>query len=326
MWAVDSEVALDRLPTVLSLVLLYLAAVCFRPSRSELYWVCALMVLGGVLAAALAYFFGLHEQAHVTSPMARGRMVLADMDSNPGALGRVLLLPLTLAIAGFVGGRGMLPRALAVGCAAVIGLGIFLSMSRGTVVAMVAVLLVLLYRARVRWHIVAVMVVLLVVAAFMPDAFYARFDALISGRDDTGSGRLEIWRTGLMAFERSGFFGAGLYNFPVLYGAYIPGPRAAPHNIYLATLIDFGVPGVVMLLAAIGSGLLAVRRIRLAGRSSIAVSALEAACIGTLVSALFVDVLWTKSFWLVWILLSWAMHSEDASKDVPVPQSALLPR
>jgi hypothetical protein len=37
--------------------------------------------------------------------------------------------------------------------------------------------------------------------------------------------------------------------------------------------------------------------------------ALEAACVGMLVSAFFGDRLWSKVFWLPWILLTWATYS-----------------
>jgi O-antigen ligase len=323
VWAIDPEVALQRLPTTLSLVLLYLAAVCFHPSRSELYWVCTLTVLGGVLAATLAYFFGIQEQ--LSDQVARGRLALNDMESNPNMLGRVLLLPFILAIAGFVGGPGVRYRMLAVGCVAFIGLGIFISMSRSAVVAMAAMLVVLFYRTRRIRHLVAIIVLLLAVAMLLPDAFYGRFDALISGEDD-GSGRLGIWRIGVQMIERSGILGAGLYNFPVLYGTYAPGTRFAAHNIYLAALVDFGIPGVALMFAAIGSGLLAVQRIKRAGHGGIALSGLEAACIGTLASGMFGDTLWTKSFWLVWILLTWAMYVEkrtgEPSEDALVPRDA----
>ena len=68
-------------------------------------------------------------QEEAANQVSRGRLVLGDMDSDPNMLGKVLLLPLALAIAGFIGGRGMLQRALAVGSAAFISLGIFISMS-----------------------------------------------------------------------------------------------------------------------------------------------------------------------------------------------------
>jgi O-antigen ligase len=159
----------------------------------------------------------------------------------------------------------------------------------------------------------------------MPDAFYARFETLASGEDD-GSGRLGIWRIGLQAIERSGILGAGLSNFPVLHNAYVPGSRFIAHNSYLAVLVEFGVFGVALMLAAIASSFLAVQRTRRAGHGSIALSALEAACIGVLASSMFGDTLWTKSFWLAWILLTWAMHVEkrtrEPSGDALVPRDA----
>jgi O-antigen ligase len=325
-WALDSEVALKKLPSALSFFVLYLAAVCFRPSRREFLGVCVLTVLGGVLAAGLAYFFGLQEQE--TDRVVRGSLALNDVQSNSNLLGRVLLLPLILAIAGFLAGPRMLHRVFAIGCVAFIGLGIFISMSRGAVVSMAAALLVLLYRTGARWHAVAVMIVLLMGTMLMP-GIYTRFDAVISG-EDTGSGRLEIWQTGLQMVERSGFFGVGLTNYSVLHGMYVPGHHSAAHNVFLSTLVDHGVPGLAMMLAAILSGLLAVSRARSAGRDSIALSALEAACIGTLVSNVFADYIWTKTFWLVWILLFWAIpsgkRSGETSQDVITPRDALLSR
>jgi exopolysaccharide production protein ExoQ len=324
MWAIDSDAVFEKLPTKVSVVALYLVAVCFRPSRRDFYWVCALTVLGGLLAAALAYFFGFDQLAE-TQRAARGRIVLNDMQGNANQLGRVLILPLTLAIVGFIGGRGIIQRALALGCAACIGLGTFISMSRTALAATAAVLLVLCYRIRARWQIVAVMVLLLVVSMFMPDTFYQRIDALISGQDDTGSGRLDIWRTGLRIFvERSGFLGAGLDHFPLLHSYYEPGlGEVSAHNIYLMVLIDLGVPGLAMMLAAIVSGLFAVRRARSSGHGSIPLAALEAACIGTLITGLFLESLFTKSFWMPWILLNWAMYSEKRPDDT---SDAFIPR
>jgi O-antigen ligase len=311
IWALDPDVSLQRLPSVLSLFVLYLAAASFQPSRREFKLVCALTVLGGLLAASLAYFFGMQEEA--ANQVNRGRLALGDMDSDPNTLGRVLVLPLALAVAAFIRSGGMLLRMLAAGSAALIGLGIFISMSRGAIVSIVTMFLVMLYRMRVRWHLLVVIVVLLVVAMFMPSALYERFDALVSGQDD-GSHRLEIWRTGLRMLDQSGIFGAGLYNFPRLYASYAGGQVAA-HNIYLSSLIDLGIPGLAMLLAAIATTLLAVWKVTRAAPASTDLSALEAACIGTLTSGLFFENIFTKSFWLVWMLLTWAVYIETRSDD-----------
>jgi O-antigen ligase len=171
------------------------------------------------------------------------------------------------------------------------------------------ILLVFLYRMRARWQAVALMVLLLMVSTLAPARFYERIDALISGQDDTGSGRLDIWWVGLRAFEQSGLLGAGLENFRVLYRGYVPGAGNSSHNMYLTALIDLGVPGLAMMLAAIASSLLAVWRFRSAGHDSIV------ACIATLMAGMLGDILWTKSFWLAWILLTWAMSSEKRADD-----------
>jgi O-antigen ligase len=320
-WALDTELVLQALQTKISLIVLYIVAVCYRPSRRDLYWVCVLTVLGGVLAAGIGYFLGLDEMAPHRHA-GRGRLTLNEMDSNPNTLGRVLLLPLALAIAGFVGGRGVTVRLAAVGCATFIGLGIFVSMSRSAVVAMATILMVLVYRMRMRWHLVAVVALLLVASMLAPDAFYERIDAMVSGKDDTGSGRLEIWRTAFQALERSGFLGAGLDNFPLLYKGFSPGKGTGSHNTYLTALLDLGVPGLLMMLVAVAVSVLAVWRFQRGGHRSFALHALEAACVATLVNCLFGDYLWTKGFWLAWTLLTWAMYSENepaGTSRVPVP-------
>ncbi len=319
-WALDPEAVFGRLKLALSLFFLYLVAVSFRPTRKELYWVCALTVVGGVMAAGVAYLLGLEEGG--TGGDARGRIALGDYDSNPNALGRTLILPLALAIAGFVRLRGIVQRAMALGCVGVIGMGMYISMSRAAVAAMLTMITVLLYRVRVRWQIVAVTVILLALSAAMPDEFYRRVGTVITGEDATGSGRTEIWKVGLTALERFGIFGAGLENFTDVYDLYVPSTALgrAPHSTYLGAWVELGIIGLALMLAALASHLLAVQRARGAGHGGIVLAALEAACFGMLVLGIFGDQLWRKTFWLAWILLTWAIYCEreqDQPSDAP---------
>ena len=76
-------------------------------------------------------------------------------------------------------------------------------------------------------------------------------------------------------------------------------------------LLDLGVPGLLMMLIAVAVSLLAVWRFQRAGHRGFVLHALEAACVATLVNCLFGDYLWTKSFWLAWTLLTWAMYSDN---------------
>jgi O-antigen ligase len=313
-WAIDPDETLGRLTTTLSLFFLYLVAVSFRPSRKELHWVCVLTVVGGVLAASGAYLFGLNEEE--TGKRARGTIAIGDQRAeNPNTLGRVLVLPLSLAIAGFIGLRRSLQRMIAVGCVGLIGVGIYISMSRAALLAMVVMISVLIYRLRARWQIIAAMVVLLALVTVMPDKFYERTGALATGADSTGSGRTEIWEIGLEALARYGLIGAGLDNFPEVFLQYTPYKMSA-HNTYLMVGVELGIIGLALLLAALASHLLAAWRARGVGRGAITLAALEGACFGMLTSAMFADVLYRKIFWLTWIRLTWAVYCEQE----PLPE------
>jgi len=314
-WALDPSVTIRRLPTILSLFFLYLAAVSFRPSRKEFEWVCALTVIGGALAAGLGYMFGLTENAVGTA--ARGRLVIGDLQSNPNALGRLLILPLALAIAAFVGLRTTLQRIAAIGLMILIGLGIFISMSRGAIAATMVMLSVLIYRARARSKIlVAVMLLVALSATLIPPKFYERLGErlgmVLSGEDATGSGRTEIWIVAVKSLERFGILGAGLGNFDEMYrrDVFFQGAVGA-HNIYLMVWVELGIVGLIIMIIAIATHLSAARNARKRGHGGPASRAVEAACIGILVASAFSDQLWTKTFWLAWTLLAWSNSYEE---------------
>ena len=315
VWALDLNVHSFALRRALSLFILYFAAVCFKPTRKELYWVCVLTVLGGVAAAAAGYLFGLDEGAQ-----GRGRIVVGDRESNPNALGRTLLFPIALAIAGFVASRGTVRKAAAAVCVGAIGVGLFISMSRGAVVAMVVAIAVLLYRTRARKEILGATLVLLALTAAMPDRFYDRMTSVFTGEDTTGAGRTGLWELGLeAALGGFGIFGAGLGNTTEVYSLYVVTNHHGfgVHNTYLSLWIELGIVGVALMLAVFASHLLAARKTRAAGHGGLVLAATEAACFGVLASAMFADYLWTKSLWLPWILLTWAIHAERKSATGP---------
>ena len=90
--------------------------------------------------------------------------------------------------------------------------------------------------------------------------------------------------------------------------------------MYLAVWVDLGIIGLVLMLAAIGSDLLAVQRARKAGHGGLPWQHSKPACFGLLAAGMFADVIWSKSFWLGWTLLTWAIHCErqsDQALDAP---------
>jgi O-antigen ligase len=121
-----------------------------------------------------------------------------------------------------------------------------------------------------------------------------------------------------------GVFGAGFRNYTEIYSfsnAYSPGVWAkGAHNSYLETWVELGIVGLVLLLIAIAGPFMAMRGIRRNSTAGVVLSAIEAGAIGVMAGAFFADRLVSKSFWLVWILLTWAIgnardahHSNEAS-------------
>src|SRR5262245_39297330 len=62
-WSVSPEDSSARLPPILNVVALYLAAVCFRVSERELRIVCLLTIMGGALTATAGVISGFEAGA-----------------------------------------------------------------------------------------------------------------------------------------------------------------------------------------------------------------------------------------------------------------------
>ena len=314
-WAVDSDIVFGRLPTMLSLVALYLVAVSFRVSTKELSWICVMMVLGGAMAAGTGYFLGFDEEA--TGGAARGRLTIGQENTNPNTLAAVLVLPMALAIGGFIGLRGLLTKVAAIAAMGLMTVGLYITMSRTGIVALAVMLLVFLYRFRVRSPVVVVVAVLLSLTAAMPEAFFERMSDAVSGRAaETGGGRYDTWQGGIKALNEYWAIGAGLSNFPTVLSRYAPGLSMVAHNAYLGIWVELGIVGLGLMLAAVISHLLlAVRLRRAQSGAGIALRAAEAAAFGGLAFAFFGEVLWRKHFWMVWTLLIWASRLAQEQTD-----------
>jgi O-antigen ligase len=260
-WAIHPDLARLRLPTVASLFLLYIIAVSIRPTQKELYWVCALAVSGGAVSALMGYVYRLEA---TTKASARGTLAIGELSANPNAFAAALILPLALAIGGFIGLRGPLQKLLALGALGILGMGVYISMSRGALVAIAVTILVLAYRNGVRWQMLVPLGLLLGLVPTLPEAFFTRIDRAFTGADR--GGRIEIWKTGVEALEQFGVLGAGLGNYTEIYRfseAYSPGSEMkVAHNIYLGTWVELGILGLVLMLAALASHLLAVHGAR----------------------------------------------------------------
>lgn len=317
LWAVDPQIALGRLPTASALFLLYLAAVSMDIYKEELSRISLFVVTGGVTAALYSSL----QFEHGMGLGERTSLVIDARTTNPNELAASLILPLALAIGGFLSSRNYLRKAAWMAAVGVIGVGLCLSMSRGALIALLVMMVVYLCRcpSSVR--------ILLAVAALSSSLVVAlpvlslRVEDSLSSR---GEGRFDIWQVGSEAMRHYGIVGAGLDNFPRVYDEFLRaapvfrGYNRQPHNLFLGIAVELGLVGLVLLIIALRSQMRAALAIKTAaeGLPCSATVAYEAGCWGMLAMGLSLDILWLKAFWISWILLAIAVRVNQPGKEL----------
>jgi len=192
-----------------------------------------------------------------------------------------------------------------------------------------------MYTRRVSRSMLIPLVAIFVALAFvLPETFFTRLETAASGG---GSGRIVIWQGGLVAFEHYPVAGAGLNNFPYAYRKNLGSAPMlygktvwAPHNSYLEIAVDTGLIGLVLMLTAIVAQLRSASRCRqnTSNKFGNVVVAYEAGCYAILVAVFFIGAIWSKWFWLPWMLLAVAVRTvpveQRAEAPAPVPTAKLL--
>lgn len=319
-WAYDPQAAFGRLPTAITIVAFYVAAVSVRIHKRELFHICVLTVLGGMVAAVLtakSYYGGLRWVGDVQ----RASLVIGDQITDPNVLAASQLLPFALALAMIASSRQRIAKVASGVALAVITHGLLLTMSRGGLIAICTIILVFVRYYRVNWRMVLAVGLLPVFVLIIPGHFLARIEDSLSSH---GGGRFDIWRAGLHALG-DWYWGAGLENFSIVYRHYagharrFAGYDTQAHNLYLSTVVDLGVVGLALLMGAIISQLRVGHEFCSArGQVEFPIGiACLAACCGMVVMGMSLEILWLKSFWLCWILLAVAArtwHNEQTPR------------
>jgi len=307
LWAPDPQSAKGRIPTALALFLLYALTVSLNISEKQFGWIAACTIFGGLVAAAMACSQFLHGVTYA----GRASLMVGDRSTDPNIFAACVLLPLSLAAGMFLGTRRQFVKIASFVALAVILIAVLLSMSRGAIVAVAAVMFVFLRRYRVNFRIIAALGMLPLLGAFLPGLFFHR---LQQGLSSHGEGRFDIWIAGLAALREWGLQGAGVENFTVVYQKYsgaapiFRGYNMEPHNVYLLIGVELGVVGLILFANASRIQLRTVTALNASAQAQSAVFApavaCEAACWGMLVMGFSLGVLWLKAFWFSWALLA----------------------
>ena len=221
-----------------------------------------------------------------------------------------LLLPLMIALHRSVSRHDAVSRRLHLGIAMLMFLGIVMTGSRGGILAAALSVLVLTAASgrgrRMLLTYLAVGIAAGLVAFFLHPFGLAQRDV----QTTSSSGRTDIWRVGFAACPKYCLHGAGWETFPLVYAETQPkvpdasvlvgkGGSYQPHNVILLVAIELGLPGLILLFAALGTSLAEGLRLPRALRGPPL-----AALVGTYLAAMFLSNLEYKFFWMALFMIA----------------------
>jgi O-antigen ligase len=312
-WSEHPASAADAtLRVALNVVLLLIVYTAVR-TREDAIRVFAAFVIGATAATAI----GIVAEGGGTALGGEAR--LSSEFQNPNELAATLVATLVLALAlAFVAKRSPAWLFAALLATAISLAGILLTVSRGGLVALgVAVLAALFFSGRWRPRVAALGVgtglfVLFYFASLAPPAAREHVSEL-----EGGTGRQDIWKVAWRMVEDEPLRGVGAGNFPTssIHYLIVPGtlrrsdfivdkPKVA-HNLYLGTMAELGVPGLLLLLCVIfglvGCGIQAAHQFQKNDdlRMEVLARAQVIALVGLLAALFFSSDLYKKQLWLL---------------------------
>jgi O-antigen ligase len=300
LWAIRPELMYRRIFTATGLFLLYFVMSCYKIREKEFDLVKKLIIYGGVAASiteiVLYFFMG------VTYDL-RASLIYGESRADPNQFSFSLLIPCALSVGAMLSARNKLMKILNWVFLGIISSAILISVSRGALLGVTTIFLTFMFSAHKKNYLLIAMISIISISfLFLPSEIL--FQRVTKAYETGGSGRLDIWGVGLEALRHYWLLGAGLDNFPKAYWDF--GPQfsfleAGPHNIYLGVAVELGIIGFCFMIFAIYKHYVLTRnRFYRYDNNSVL---LKAALFGLLVSSFFLDVIWRKSFWLMWILI-----------------------
>ncbi len=283
------------------------------------------MVLGAfVTGATLAAVYGVvatpdaSEFAYAAGSEGLNR--IAGTVGDPNVLAATLTAGLMISVAmGFSDGRSSAVRVLCFIAASLCLAGVFLTGSRGGLVALAGAVITAIALAPRHRALAAFVGVVIAIAG----TYYYADLAPQAARDrlslaDGGTGRTDIWKVGWRMIEDKPVTGVGAANFQISSihyllaepgtledDTYVVDKPAVAHNAFIQVLAEFGIPGLVFfMMVVIGSIAAAYRAAREFGRRGdpgmelIAIS-VAVALVALLAANMFVSEHFNKQLWLL---------------------------
>jgi hypothetical protein len=183
--------------------------------------------------------------------------------------------------------------------------------SRGAIVADAATIGYFFWKDRYRAQLVFVTVCGLLVSFLYPSVWVRFVTPDRTGADNGGSGRIPIWKVGLIAVKHYWLFGGGLDNFSNIYNKYFlqvfntfnASWNRGAHDTILEAVVELGVVGTLFLLLGWWYIYKAVDFIPKGHRLYDMRVMIEGGVFGTFVSGIFVHIMHQKFTWWMFALV-----------------------
>jgi O-antigen ligase len=307
LWTADLPTGQVIFQQSFQLFLMLTILALYPATEFEFKGVLVILVLSG-LGAAL---YGVHLYQSGSVSMYEDRLVLATSSGialDPNYFATSFILPIAVAFAGTFYTRNIFLRVLCAASSLVMMCGVLVSGSRGAFVAIGVMFVYFVIRSKNRLQVGAVVGAAIGLSALFPSV-WTRFvkDPSAAG---SGSGRTYIWQTGLHTLSQHWLFGGGVGSFQTLYDASLlstfqpvfQGWSRPSHSIVVGTLTEYGVIGLVLVLAAWYFTFRQTNTIPVTSRFYGVRLASEAALIGLFSQAFFIDTLLIKYYWLAYAI------------------------
>jgi O-antigen ligase len=308
LWAKDVPLAVaDGLGLTLGVALLFIVFAAIRREQHPRW-----LVTGYICGAAATAVVGILRP----SPDDASRLTGGVGDPNFLAAMLVPALVFSVFALGWVQGAGR--RSVLVGCILLFTVAIYLTQSRGGLVALgAAFAAALLFGGPIRRYFAGLAVIVMTIGVVYYAAFASSYELQRLMNPGSGTGRADLWSVAREMIADHPYVGVGAGNFPLVARQYVTEtvnlpfvrlivdtPKVA-HNTYLGIFADLGVVGLALFVAVVLSGLVltwrATARFARAGATELELvsRAVLVALIGMLTAFVFLSGHYEKQFWLL---------------------------
>jgi putative inorganic carbon (hco3(-)) transporter len=303
LWAIEPAYGISTMPTAVGLFILYFVTSSYILHKNEFEILKVCMFIGGLLVSIYTIYTFISGNVDYGT---RATLSFGNQIADENRLALSLIFPFSLCTQMIIDNKRIFMRGLLVIAIGLISFGIIITGSRGATIGLGMVLIIyfLLIKNKISFGILLVVLGIALIS-FIPVFFIERWGEIA---ETGGAGRLAIWHVGLKSLEKYWLFGAGLNNFTSAFKEFFNFSDStlnksfrASHNIYLGTFVECGIIGISLFVIAIVQHYRAIN-LRFARNNTDNIM-LKATFAGILTHSFFIDSVWTKTFWFLWMMI-----------------------